>query len=99
MAGGTDNSHDVVISGTGHNGLTCAGYLTRGGLSVKVVEPRAVVARALIIDLKAGADGHPERYWRVRRLPYPLFSFEISSTTLYISDQSLAPWPRSRAAS
>ncbi len=49
--------------------------------------------------LEAGADRRLERGWRARRLPYSLFSFAISSITLYMSDQSLAPWPRSRAAS
>ncbi|MEJ2026049.1 MAG: NAD(P)/FAD-dependent oxidoreductase [Limibacillus sp.] len=37
---------DVVIIGGGHNGLTCAGYLARGGLKVKIVERRPVVGGA-----------------------------------------------------
>ena len=28
---------DIVIVGTGHNGLVCAGYLARRGLKIKAV--------------------------------------------------------------
>src|SRR6202049_1694514 len=34
---------DVVIIGAGHNGLTCAAYLAKAGLRVKVVDRRKVV--------------------------------------------------------
>ena len=37
---------DVVIIGAGHNGLTCAAYLARAGLKVKVLERRDVVGGA-----------------------------------------------------
>jgi phytoene dehydrogenase-like protein len=43
-------SYDVVIVGAGHNGLTCAGYLARTGLSVKVVERRGVVGGAAVSE-------------------------------------------------
>src|ERR1700686_4765053 len=41
-------TYDVVIIGAGHNGLTCAAYLGMAGLSVKVVERRAVVGGAAV---------------------------------------------------
>lgn len=41
---------DVVIIGAGHNGLTCAGYLARAGLRVKVVERRHVVGGAAVTE-------------------------------------------------
>jgi phytoene dehydrogenase-like protein len=41
---------DVVIIGAGHNGLTCAAYLGMAGLSVKVVERRAVVGGAAVTE-------------------------------------------------
>jgi phytoene dehydrogenase-like protein len=43
-------SYDVVIIGAGHNGLTCAAYLGMAGLSVKVVERRAVVGGAAVTE-------------------------------------------------
>jgi phytoene dehydrogenase-like protein len=42
--------HDVLIIGAGHNGLTCATYLARAGLSVKVVERRPVVGGAAVTE-------------------------------------------------
>ena len=41
---------DVVVIGAGHNGLTCAAYLARGGLKVKVVERRPVVGGAAFTE-------------------------------------------------
>lgn len=44
------NETDVVIIGAGHNGLTCAAYLAKAGLSVKVVERRKVVGGAAVTE-------------------------------------------------
>ena len=44
------DNYDVVIIGAGHNGLTCAAYLGLAGLSVKVVERRAVVGGAAVTE-------------------------------------------------
>ena len=41
---------DVVIIGAGHNGLTCAAYLAKAGLRVKVVERRPVVGGAAVTE-------------------------------------------------
>jgi phytoene dehydrogenase-like protein len=41
---------DVVIIGAGHNGLTCAAYLARAGLRVKVVERRKVAGGAAVTE-------------------------------------------------
>ncbi|MDO9440919.1 MAG: NAD(P)/FAD-dependent oxidoreductase [Beijerinckiaceae bacterium] len=46
----TAASVDVVIIGAGHNGLTCAFYLARAGLSVRVVERRHVVGGAAVTE-------------------------------------------------
>src|SRR5438309_10412108 len=42
--------YDVVIIGAGHNGLTCAAYLARAGLKVKVLERRAIVGGAAVTE-------------------------------------------------
>lgn len=41
---------DVIVIGAGHNGLTCAGYLSRAGYEVKVVERRQVVGGAAVTE-------------------------------------------------
>jgi phytoene dehydrogenase-like protein len=41
---------DVVIVGGGHNGLVCAAYLARAGLSVTVVERRHVLGGAAVTE-------------------------------------------------
>src|SRR4030095_3020906 len=43
-------SYDVILVGAGHNGLTCAAYLARGGLTVLVLEQRAVVGGACVTE-------------------------------------------------
>jgi phytoene dehydrogenase-like protein len=44
------DAYDVIIIGAGHNGLTCAAYLGRAGLRVKVVERRSVVGGAAVTE-------------------------------------------------
>ena len=41
---------DAVIIGGGHNGLTCAAYLARGGMKVKVLEARHVLGGAAVTE-------------------------------------------------
>jgi len=41
MSANTEQS-DVIVVGAGHNGLVCAGYLAKAGLSVTVLERRSV---------------------------------------------------------
>ncbi len=47
---GRANKVDVVIVGAGHNGLACACYLARAGLSVTVLERRDVVGGAALTE-------------------------------------------------
>lgn len=44
------NRYDAVIVGGGHNGLVCANYLARAGLSVVVLEARHVVGGACVSE-------------------------------------------------
>jgi len=41
---------DAVVVGAGHNGLTCACYLAKAGLKVKVLERRGVVGGAAVTE-------------------------------------------------
>src|SRR5689334_6695707 len=44
------NETEIVIIGAGHNGLTCATYLAKAGLRVKVVERRKAVGGAAVTE-------------------------------------------------
>ncbi len=44
------NAHDVIVIGAGHNGLTAAAYLARGGQRVLVLETRHRVGGAAVTE-------------------------------------------------
>ena len=50
MASGSTESYDAIVVGAGHNGLVCAAYLARNGLSVKVIERRPVIGGAAVTE-------------------------------------------------
>jgi phytoene dehydrogenase-like protein len=47
---GSVSSFDAIVIGAGHNGLTTAGYLARGGMNVCVLEARPVVGGAAVSE-------------------------------------------------
>jgi len=44
------NRYDAIIIGGGHNGLTCAFYLARAGMRVRVLERRHIVGGAAVTE-------------------------------------------------
>jgi phytoene dehydrogenase-like protein len=47
---GSQSIYDVIVVGAGHNGLTAAAYLARSGLSVLVLERRAIVGGCCVTE-------------------------------------------------
>ena len=45
-----NNQYDAIIIGGGHNGLVCACYLAAKGLTVRVLERRAIVGGAAVTE-------------------------------------------------
>lgn len=45
-----DRDTDVIVLGGGHNGLVCACYLAKAGLSVRVLERRSIVGGAAVTE-------------------------------------------------
>ncbi len=48
--GNTRTAPDAIIIGGGHNGLTCAFYLARAGMKVRVLEARGIVGGAAVTE-------------------------------------------------
>lgn len=46
----SSTTYDALIVGAGHNGLTCACYLARAGLRVRVLERRSIVGGAAVTE-------------------------------------------------
>ena len=44
------SDYDAVVIGAGHNGLTTANYLAKGGMRVCVLEQRSVVGGAAVTE-------------------------------------------------
>src|ERR1700745_826820 len=50
MSSRTNSIYDAIVDGGGHNGLTAAAYLARGGLKTLVVERREIVGGCCVTE-------------------------------------------------
>ena len=78
-------THDVIIVGGGHNGLTAAAYLAKTGRSVLLLEALDYLGGAATsIDAFEGVDARLSRYaYLVSLLPEKIISALIVTATLY----------------
>ena len=44
------NTHDIIVVGAGHNGLTAASYMAKAGLDVLVLEKNEWIGGAQLVE-------------------------------------------------
>jgi phytoene dehydrogenase-like protein len=82
---------DVLIIGGGHNGLVCAFYLARAGLSVTVLERRGVVGGAAVTEeFHPGFRNSTASYTVSLLQPKVIADMELASHGLKIVDRKAA---------
>ena len=103
MTADSTSAYDVLVIGAGHNGLTCAGYLARAGLRVKVVERRGVVGGAAVTEeFHPGFRNSVCSYVVSLLHPQVIADLDLHAHGLEILDRaggSLAPLPDGRCLS
>ena len=63
-------SYDVIIIGSGHNGLVCGSYLAKAGLKTLVLERRGVIGGAAVTE-EFSPGFHASRFSYVMSLLHP----------------------------
>ncbi len=98
-------THDVIVVGGGHNGLTCAAYLARAGRDVLLLEQRPVLGGAAVSEEVTPGFTYTVcsyvvsllRPWIVRDLELARFGLQIlpleTAFTPYPDGRSLCRWP------
>ena len=97
-------SYDAIVVGGGHNGLTAAAYLARGGLSTLVVERRAIVGGACVTEeIAPGCRASTTSYIASMLRPEVIRDLDLAGHGLKMvpcdpallvpfADGSVAPW-------
>ena len=84
-------TNDVIIIGGGHNGLVCAYYLARAGLSVTVLERRGVVGGAAVTEeFHPGFRNSTASYTVSLLQPKVIADMELAAHGLKIVDRKAA---------
>ena len=84
-------AYDVVVVGGGHKGLTAAGYLSRAGLRVKVLERRSIVGVAAVTEeFHPGFRNSMCSYTVSLLSPKVIKDLELSKFGLQITDRATA---------
>src|SRR3954466_14557741 len=91
---------DVAIIGAGHNGLVCAAYLARAGLSVEVFERRDLVGGACVTEeLWPGVHASPGAYTLSLLRPEIIRDLDLEGLGLHVEAHEpylFAPLPDGR---
>ena len=91
---------DVAIVGAGHNGLVCAAYLARAGLSVECFERREIAGGACVTEeLWPGVRASPGAYTLSLLRPEIVRQLELSRHGLHVEVHEpylFAPFPDGR---
>ena len=84
-------SYDVVILGAGHNGLVAAAYLTRGGLSVLLLEKNDYIGGATTSQkVFPDYDAHLSRYsYLVSLFPEKIIRDPVHDVIAFCVDRPL----------
>ena len=97
-------AYDAIVVGAGHNGLTAAAYLARGGLSTLVLERRPILGGACVTEeISPGCRASTTSYIASMLRPEVIRDLELAAHGLKMvpcdpallvpfSDRTVVPW-------
>ena len=105
----SSKSYDAIVVGAGHNGLTAAAYLARGGLRTLVVERREIVGGCCVTEeIAPGCRASTTSYIASMLRPTVIRDLDLGAHGLRIvpcdpallvpfADETVVPWWADRA--